>query len=327
VRIDHQIAVLRSDAALQRCTQAPMSAAKEAWVASPVVAPLLAEIRHFGEGAALGQLQLLQRIMHDYSYAQKIVGDWTGRLCDALYQNALGQVPFQHAYSDGFAAIRLAGSGRAALSLIVYEPVDKEIAHTSASFADREQVELAMSGDGKVNIHRLCGEKSGETKQASVRSEKIALKVGMTVDSSGPHLARQICDAGSSLVLLQLTREAAMPQPSREIRLSDGALIHQSCGHKRSSQFEMAAAVLGAMQREDAAGVLTEMALDKGPDNLRWECLRQSLTLDASRGFEALTQIAQSTHDELAIPAVTLRDHLQGAYPVLEAKRATSCPK
>ncbi|MEP2737222.1 MAG: hypothetical protein ABJP34_13105 [Erythrobacter sp.] len=268
MRIDHQIAVLRSDAALQRCTQAPLSAAKKAWAASPGVDPLLAELRQFGEGAALGQLGHLRGLLYDREEAQRFVGEWTARFCDALSQNALGQVPFRHSYSGNCAAIQFARCGRAALSLMVYDPVQDGAEPVTANFADRDQFELVLSGEGMADVRRLDDIRNS-SQRPCVSSSRLALKPGITLDTSGPNLARHISGVRSSLVILQLARAPISPQPSREIRLSDGIIIHQACGHKRSSQNAMAIEVLGAMNRLDAAPVMKDIALQSGPDHLR----------------------------------------------------------
>ena len=325
MRIDHQIAVLRSDAALQRCTQAPMSAAKEAWAASPGVGPLLAELRQFGAGAALGKLGLLHSLLHDRDAAQKFVNDWTARICDALSQNALGQVPFRHSYTGNFASIQIGNSGRATLSLIVYEPVEDRDEPVSANFANREQYEFVLSGAANANIRRLDSAQD-RTAPPQVSSTLLALQPGITLDSSGPHLTRQISDVASSLVMLQLVRDPKNPQQIREIRLSDGALIHQAWGQKRASQDMMAIEVLGAMNRSDAAPVMKRIALQAGPDYLRWEALRQSIHLDPARGFSALSKISADASDELSMAAAALREHLIENYPRLAEQEGSACP-
>ena len=76
-------------------------------------------------------------------------------------------------------------------------------------------------------------------------------------------------------------------------------------------------ALLGRMDRADAAPLLAGIAQEQGSDALRWQALREALALDTLAGFQALTAIARSDDDALAPAAGTLRSQLVETYPQL----------
>ncbi len=117
-------------------------------------------------------------------------------------------------------------------------------------------------------------------------------------------------------MLLQLLRTPAEPQPSREVRISDGAVLMQSDGDKRISQQALVMAVLGEMGRMDAVPTIAEMA-SEGPDHLRWEALRQVLAMDTLAGLALLETISQYPGDGLCEPATALKSDLLRQYPQL----------
>ena len=88
----------------------------------------------------------------------------------------------------------------------------------------------------------------------------------------------------------------------------------------------MAIEVLGAMNRSDAAPAMKGIALQAGPDYVRWEALRQSIHLDPVRGFSALSQISADGSDELSMAAAALREHLVESYPQLLEQEGSACP-
>ena len=104
---------------------------------------------------------------------------------------------------------------------------------------------------------------------------------------------------------------------TREYRLADGRLVHQAAGNPRDSRIELMMALLGRMDRADAAPLLAGIAQEQGSDALRWQALREALALDTLAGFQALTAIARSDDDALAPAAGTLRSQLVETYPQL----------
>jgi hypothetical protein len=84
-------------------------------------------------------------------------------------------------------------------------------------------------------------------------------------------------------------------------------------------------ALLGRMGRKDAAPAMAAMAREAGPENLRWQALREALALDAGEGFRALSGVARAADDPLAMPAGALRAQLVEAHPELLALEASPC--
>ena len=120
--------------------------------------------------------------------------------------------------------------------------------------------------------------------------------------------------------MLQLTREAADPQPSREHALPDGGLIKTISACKRHSQRLMALGVLGALAHRPALDAMEQLALDGAEQrDLRWEALRQLIGLDPARGCAVLTRLAEQPYDSLCEAAAKLHRQLLAAYPALAA--------
>lgn len=311
MRIDPQIAALRGEPALQRRAQSSMLAAKASWQADAGAAAVLGENRLYGKGRPLEQLAELSTLVRDLQSASNFVQLWSDNFTTAVQESPLGLAPFGHSYAPGLATMRLAASGHAVISVLVYEEIDETSPVTSAQFVDREQIEIVLAGTAQATICQLRGGEPGP-----VATRDMALEPGVTLTSSGPQRTRQIRQVKGSLAILQLSRAVPNPQPSREIRLADGALIRQSCGDKRVSQDEMALALLGAMGRRDAAPLIAAMSRE-GPSHLRWEALRQALHLDPKLGFDALSHVAGSVRDELGGAAEALRESLVQRYPQL----------
>ena len=77
-------------------------------------------------------------------------------------------------------------------------------------------------------------------------------------------------------------------------------------------------ALLGRMGRTDAAPQLAGIACEPGSAALRWQALRECLSLDTATGFDALSEVARRADDELAAAAGALRSQLVEAYPQLK---------
>lgn len=311
MRIDPQLAALRSDRALQRCVQQKMDEATARLSRSDKWSQVMGALGSYGEGADLAALPALARLFSQADYAQDWIGHWVRSMVAFLADNPLGQISNRHSHSSGLTTLQLATRGRAAITLLVFEGTDQQGEAKSALFVDREQVDLVISGQAIANVYSLDG-----ASPASIQSQERAVGPGSVIDISGPSLARRFIKVKGSLVLLQLARVISDPQPSREFQLSDGALLRQSSGDKRASQEEMAMALLGAMGRTDASPVMAAKTA-AGADHVRWEALRQCLHLDAAHGFAVLSRLAGDKSDTLASSARALKHSLQQAHPEL----------
>lgn len=279
---------------------------------------MLSELRCYAAGAELGSLARLSEILGSIEPANEFVGQWCRDFLGPLRHNPLAQVPLRHHYGQGFATMQLASEGGAALSLAVYEKKADFAPARSAVFSDRELHELVLAGSGEASTHHVLG---GHEVRVHIESEGRALGAGSRLATLGGHAARQIGQVAGQMVILQLTRVPDRPGLTREYAIPSGELLMQSSGDKRASQCEMAMAVLGAMERRDAAGAIAEMA-QSGPDHLRWEALRHTLALDSGRGMRRLERIASEAGDPLAEPARRLHAELLASHPQLAESEA-----
>lgn len=304
--------------AMLRSTPAPqhrIDAALAAWRAAPDVAAILAALGDYGAGAPLAALPVmvpgLAQVVADHAAARALTDGLIAPLLAALRDEPLAQFPLGHSATPGFARLRLAQAGRASLTLTAFAR-QAAILPTSALFEDGEAHEIVLAGTARALCHRLAG---GE-----LHSKALACGPGTRLVRSGADEARQMVEVMRPLLVLQLTRTAECPVPSREIALADGAQIKAISGCKQTSQKMMALGVLGALQHRPAAEAMARLALDHdAARDLRWEALRQSLALDAARGLAVLMQLAEAGEDVLAAPAAALRRDLLAAHPELAA--------
>jgi len=318
MRVAEELTALRSNRALQRRTQAEMDRALADWTGTAEVKALNRELAAYSLGAPLNSLAILAGLLHSFDQADQ----FTRRVCDIvlrpLRSNPLAQVPFQHSFSNGFMTIRLASAGGAALSLLCYEERSDLAAPASASFADRDLHEIVVAGEASALVHRI--QPTGK-----IETQGIRLAPGACCHTAAQSMSRQLVAVRGRIVVLQLARTPDRPGPTREISLSNGALVHQACGDKAASQAEMALAVLGAMKRKDA---LEAMAITAraGPAHLRWEAIRQVLALDPVEGMHLLASAGSDEQDELRAPAQALHRRLARQYPELLKESCEPCP-
>ena len=323
MRIDPAIVALRSDRASQRRCAKAMEQARVRWLADEAVGGVIRDLAAFGAGEDLERLASLERIVTRHASAQRFLAAWVSEFISALKSENLAQIPFRHSYARGFATLQLAQFGRATLSLVAYEATRNKRDPQSAVFVDREQHEIVVSG----GVTGLFCHLNGAGVSDRVECERLVLGVGDTVVCRDYFASRQVSEVGSHLVMLQLTRASSNPRPTREIALEDGRLLRQACGSKRTSQREMALAVLGAMDRKDAAAAMRAIATDTGePDHLRWEAQRQLLGIETALGIQSLGEIAQREADPLTVPASRLHEQLLARHPELARVEVDACP-
>ena len=324
MRIGPVIAELRRDPAPQHRAQAALAAARDGWRTSPRVRALLEELGRYGRGAGFADCPLLARAFSEAALARKLVGSLVSAMARTLVEEPLGHAPFRHQYAQGLALLQLAEAEGAALSLVCYEARaggDAEPAET-VCFAGGERRELCLAGAADARFFAILRE---DLRRADLHCEARRILPGEALAFSGPRHTKIVDRPLGRMVLLRVSRGDAAPSPAREYRIADGALVHQASGDRAASRDEMAAAVLGAMQRADAAPVLATIARGGASDHLRWQALRQALALDTASGFAALTGIAADEADALAAPAGALRASLIERHPPLGA-RSQPCP-
>jgi hypothetical protein len=319
MRIDPILAGLRREPAPQLHAQAVLTAVRDAWRTDEI----LGELDHYAAGADLVDCPSLDCALTELNRGRALVDALFAPVLETLAQHPLGHVPLRHQYSPGLAVLQLAEVGRAALSLLCYEavPPERQRRASTVCFAGGERHELCLAGAAETRFFEVLRE---DSHRADLDCEPRLLRVGDAVTMAGPRRTKLVDAPQRRLVILRLSRADLQPHPAREYRIADGALVHVASGDRRESGAEMAAAVLGAMRRQDAVPVLGELVRD-GSDHLRWQALRQLLTLDTGAGFAALMAIAGDLADPLAIPAGALRASLIEAHPIL-AQPSSPCP-
>ena len=271
----------------------------------------------YAQGAPLAQLPPLARLfMPENTAAYRLTGDLIGELVAALSGEPWGQVPLRHKLDDTTATLVLASASNAALVLQAIDGTGlrRRPAAITASFSPGETHDHVLAGTADARLIELRGE-TGTKADLSVLP--CQLDAGDIARRNGGYQSLLIDAVVTTLVTLKLQRRPVSGSVTREFGLADGALAHQAAGNARESRFELATALLGRMDRTDAAPLLAAMAEEDGGQSLRWQALRECLGLDSGAGYGALCRIAARSNDPLAAPAEALRQQLLTSYPQL----------
>lgn len=320
MRIDPAIAALREDRSLQQQAQVAMGATCTAWRADPAVAGVIGDIDRYGAGAPLEACPALEAVFTDQVAAPMLAEALTRHFVPMLHKQHFAHPPFRHSNAGALSTLLLARSGRACLTIHAREP--GQWSYDLVGYSDALRHEAVLAGQGEGRILR-CPRRPDGTSQIDSEAVELAPGGRLALDRNSETL--QVTSARTRLVTLRLQREAADPAPSREHALADGRLLRQASGSIRSSRQEMMLALLGRMNRAEAAPTMADMAREDGDPSLRWQALRESLALDTAAGFAALVALARRPHDPLARAAGALRAQLVEAHPELLALEAT-CP-
>lgn len=286
---------LRGRFAPQPCTDAAIAA----WRALPDVAAVMAALARFDAGEGIAALPELARILSDGAAARAFAEGFIAPVSAAQKAEPLAQLPLGHSAGQAMVRLRLTSQGRTGLTLAVFAPRARAIP-PSVLFEDCAVHEIFLSGEGRALLHRLDG--------GRLASAEVICAPGTRFARQGPQEARQIIAVMRPVLLLQLTREALQPAPSREIAFDDARLLKTISGCKTTSQKMMALGVLGALGHRDGLAEMARIALDVAASrDLRWEALRQLLALDAGRGVAVLATLASQPDGELTSPAAALK--------------------
>ena len=284
-------------------------AALARWRVRADVTAAIDALAQFDAGAGLEDVPALARLFSDSAAAADLAGELIGALAQALVAEPLAQVPLGHATAPGVARLRLASHGRASLTLAAHACRERTVPVT-ALFEDGLAHDIIIAGVGKAMVHQHDG--------ACLTNNEVTLAPGTQLFRNGMSQTRQIIAVSRPLLVLQLTREAVRPRPSREISMASGDLVKTISGSKQSSQQMMALAVLGALGHAAAVTVMAELARDQVAErDLRWEALRQCLAMDARVGLGVLETLAGDGADALCAPAAALQRQLCATRPDL----------
>jgi len=315
MRIDPAIAQLRRDPAPQLRAQAALERVRDRWRGQPQMAAISTELERYGGGADFADCPTLGAIFAEPELARRAIDALVVPMVRTLAAHPLGHVPLRHQFAAGLMVLQLASVGRAALSLVCYEDMGQAAART-VCFAGGERRELCLAGAADARFFEII---RAEPQRADLDCEARRIVAGDVLLFEGPRHTKIVDRPRRRMVMFRLSRSETCPSPAREYRIADGALVHCASGDRSESRDAMAAAVLGAMRRHDAAPVLARIARDSGSDHFRWQALRETLALDTAQGFAALTDIAGDTADPLAPPAGALRASLVERHPALAA--------
>lgn len=315
-----ELQALRVDDRPQRAIQHRLVAQAEAWRSLGAGAGLADELSRFAAGAPLAGLPRLGALFAPAGDAADAADDLASAVVEWLVAELaaapLGQVPLRHQCDRTCATLVLAHCPTATLVLQAVDGAGlaRHPAARSASFTATETWERVLAG--RASALRVTAAQQGRDRAALV-SQTVALRAGDMAFRSGKTEARLLTAVPGVLVTLKLQRSDGSGAPSREYALDDGRLLHQAAGSPRDSRLELTAALLGRMERADAAPLLAALAVERGSPQLRWQVLRECLALDSGAGFAALAALAGRGDDPLAQPAQALRQQLLHTYPQL----------
>ncbi len=318
MNIHPDLRALRSDDAPQRHAQQALHRAMAAWRARPEFAALVDDLARLATGEPLDRCPALAALFADGgSGGQSLVSGFISHSAQALGDAPLAHVPMRH-FTDGCTStLLLARSGQVTLTLIALDgnELRNRPAPQNISFGPNETWELVLAGRAVADL--IACEPSGP-RSARLDRRALALAPGTVLQRDGQREARLVRSIEGTLVSLRLQRRRANAGPTREYNLESGALVHQAAGNPRDSRLELMLALLGRMQRKDAAPLMAALAQGDASAALRWQALRECLALDTQTGFTALSAIAGATGDALAGPAGALRAQLVEAHPQLQ---------
>jgi len=315
MHIAPEIRALSADPALLDRAQDAHAAALARWQALPGTAAVLDAFAAFAGGADLARCPPLAALFgKDGAAAADFVGALAWSLIPAIAAEPFGHAPLRHQSTPATANLLLAQEGSASLTLagVTGPALARMPAARSAAFSPAEEWTVVLAGTGEGRLVE-------RTAEGSLVQHPLRFGPGMALGRNLEREALLIDRVPGSLVMLRLNRRRSGAVPVREYELANGALIHQAASDPRESRMELAITLLGRMRRADAAPELAAIALEPGRgDSLRWQALRECLGLDTAMGFRALTTLARSADDPLAVAAGALRAQLVEQYPVLK---------
>lgn len=312
------LATLREDDTAWTVGQKGLAAMLGLWRARPEVTAALAALKRFGDGAPIeGCPELAVLFDGARSRALEFASGLVETGIAGLAVHPLGQLPLRHAATPAAHTLLLAHHGSATLALVVFdgEALVGLPEPASAEFVPVEIWSHVLAGTGMAD-HVLCHKL--EDDHADLEVGTMPLQPGTVLYRHGRYESLRMRSVRGSLVKLRLQRLIDGNEPAREYALADGALLHQAAARSEDSRCELAMAALARMGRRDAIPAMSRIAMGPGHAALRWQALRELLTLDTRAGMVLLAQFAALEDDPLASPARELQASLLAAWPELE---------
>lgn len=315
MRVDPALAAFASDPSGMARAQGRVLSARTAWAARPEVRAVLADCAKWGRDGRFEDCTHLRQLISGGG-AREFAEGWLAAMIAAWRKTPLAQVPFRHSYSGGTGAVHLHSADRVTLALMVVEPQAASHPRTIA-FTDCERHEIVLAGRGEA----VCYDRVAN---GPPQRDARILAPGARL-SRDKERSRAIVSLDTPLVLLRIARDPEVAEPLREVEIATGRVVHRASTSPADGRAELAAALLGAMGRSDAAPTLADYACGQAGEGARWQALRNALALDTAEGFEALCRVAERPEDPIADDAADLRDRLCTSYPQLANMREEQC--
>lgn len=295
-----------------------MFAPLKAWCDSTCSIPLQAELRAFSDGKPLPNLPQLSALFCPHaSAADDLLSGLVTALAAGLRDAPDREVPLRHFFNDEIALLIFLRSGSALLSVqaVQRRAVGLPVAGV---FSPVEMYEHVLAGCGQVV--RL--DRSEDGGNAMIGQTALDVCGGTVMACIGSRQATVIARVDQPLLMLRLQRAQPGCEPAQLVDLHSGQVVQQAASNLADTRLELAAAVLGQMERRDAAPGLAAAALGLRSPAARWQALRAALALDSRAGFSALSALAGGGDDPLTVPAQELQAQLLSAWPQLRERTA-----
>lgn len=312
-----ELRALRSDDTPQRRTHRRVAALLDSWRARPAVARIEHQFQRYRQGESLTNLTELAALFTPQGQAARaLASSLLEPLTAIISGEPLAQSPLRHASNElGAMVVLFEGEG----AVLVLQSVDGFVQSRlqepqSAMFTPGDNHEVILAGSAEAAQVTLLRERPGG---AELACQEVAFGRGDALFRDGARHCLHLRKVEGTLVLLKLQRRPRSGGLTREFALSDGRFLQQASAASRESRLELSTALLGRMQRADAAPLLAAMAEEDGGTSLRWQALRECLGLDTAIGFSTLCRIAARPTDPLAVPAGVMRAQLLETHPEL----------
>ncbi|MEZ5749793.1 MAG: hypothetical protein R3D83_07925 [Caenibius sp.] len=252
MRIEPALWAMRTNDEAQRQAQHAMVEAAAAWRQQSCWRDVAAGIRVFGEGAGLAQCPALVTLFAPDGAGQKLARAFVEHFLAVLAREPLAQVPSRYSANGSVMTLMLAASGRATLSLVLFDGarLAERPAPQSAGFAEGERRELVIAGRGEGRLVERAHS------DGPLSSRLLHFQPGQILDIDTARQALLVERVDGAMVTLRRCCEPG--GPSREYALSDGRLVHQSAGTIGESAQELMLALLGRMKRADAVPLMAD---------------------------------------------------------------------
>ena len=319
-----ELRALRGDDSPQRHAQERCLEALADWRTIPQVMDVMADLSAFASGRPLSACGALARLFTpDDAAADEFVGSFMRTQIGALAAAPLGHPALRH-FTDGvLSTLQLGRAGMVTLTLAAVDgqALASRPMPASVTFAPVETWQRVLAGSARAD---LVERRPSWSRDDSPDRPMLNLSPGQVHHRLGLERELLLREVHGRLVTLRLQRRDPAAGPAVEIDLATGHQLHQSAGSSADSRRELMVSLLGRMQRAEAAPTIAEVALGAGGEGMRWQALRECLSLDTAIGFNALQVLAGRTEDPLHRPAGELLGTLLAAYPQL--KDLAACP-